>query len=229
MSRPKHANQIPSLAEAIKDTAWKQIAASGAAALSLRAIARELGLTAPSIYHYYPSRDDLVTALIVDAFTALAGSQKAAVASLPPESLVERFQRLGFAYREWAIKHPQWYQLIFGTPIPGYHAPAEITVPAASLALVPLIESLQALASAGLLKLANLAEKSAALTKMLDEWAAFVPGADPEVLYLALIVWSRVHGLVSMEIGIEYPSFITDPLEIYQREIMNMTRQYLAQ
>ena len=76
MVRPIKKKQIPNLQEAIKDTAWKQIAEFGASTLSLRAIARELKITAPAIYNYYSNRDDLVTALIVDAFTSLGDSQK---------------------------------------------------------------------------------------------------------------------------------------------------------
>ena len=80
MVRPTKKEQIPNLPEAIKETAWQQIAEKGAAALSLRAIARQtLGITAPAIYNYFPRRDDLVTALIVDAFTSLGESQKEAI------------------------------------------------------------------------------------------------------------------------------------------------------
>ncbi len=69
MVRPTLKKQIPNLQEAIKETAWKQIAEFGAPALSLRAIARALNITAPAIYNYFPSRDHLVTALMVDAFS----------------------------------------------------------------------------------------------------------------------------------------------------------------
>ena len=79
MVRPTLKKQIPNLQDAIKETTWKQIAEDGAAALSLRAIARELKITAPAIYNYFPRRDDLVTALIVDAFTSLADSQKQSI------------------------------------------------------------------------------------------------------------------------------------------------------
>src|ERR1051326_3182084 len=139
MVRPIKKKQIPNLQEAIKETAWKQIAEFGASALSLRAIARELKITAPAIYNYFPSRDDLVTALIVDAFTSLAESQKQAVASISGNKLEARLSALGIAYRDWAIAYPQRYQLIFGTPIPGYEAPEQITLPAAAPSLVPLM------------------------------------------------------------------------------------------
>ena len=65
MARPTKKEQIPNLPEAIKETAWRHIAEKGAAALSLRAIARQLKITAPAIYNYFPDRDSLVTSLIV--------------------------------------------------------------------------------------------------------------------------------------------------------------------
>src|SRR6266511_3916590 len=92
MVRPTRKNQIPNLQEAIKETAWKQIAEFGAPALSLRAIARELKITAPAIYNYFPDRDALVTALIIDAFTSFGDSQLEARDSVPEEDQVGRFR-----------------------------------------------------------------------------------------------------------------------------------------
>jgi AcrR family transcriptional regulator len=112
MARPKRINQIDLLNE-IKDTAWQQIAENGAAALSLRAIARSLNITAPAIYNYYPSRDDLVTALIVDAYTSMGDTQYAALQAGPVGDHRARLMALGLAYRQWAVTYPQRYQMIF--------------------------------------------------------------------------------------------------------------------
>ena len=227
--RPKATEQHPNLEEAIKETAWKQIAETGASAMSLRAIARELGITAPAIYNYFPRRDDLVTALIVDAFTSLGASQKEAMRNLPEDNLAAHLSTLGLAYRDWAVIYPQRYQLIFGTPIPGYEAPADITVPAAAWSLVPLIETLQTIFSAGRLRVDRSASITPELKSMLEAWSKFMDGTDVEVLYTALVIWSRVHGLVSMEIGNQMPSFITDPGEVYRREIKIMTNQFVGE
>jgi AcrR family transcriptional regulator len=227
--RPKSTEQHPHLEEAIQETAWRQIAVSGAPALSLRAIARELGITAPAIYNYFPRRDDLVTALIVDAFTSLGESQKDAIHDLPADDLTARLTALGLAYRAWAIAYPQRYQLIFGTPIPGYEAPADITVPAAAWSLLPLIETLQAIFVAGKLRIERSAGMTLELQSMLEDWSQFAGGTDPEVLYSALVIWSRVHGLVSMEIGNQMPSFISDPGEVYRREIATIRLEFLKE
>lgn len=225
--RPRTDERQPNLQEAIKDTAWKQIAESGAASLSLRAIARELGITAPAIYNYYPSRDDLVTALIVDAFNSLAEAQEASLAGLAQNRRAVRLSALGLAYREWAVTYPQRYHLIFGTPIPNYTAPEEVTLPAAAQALVPLIQAIQDLASAGELRTERLAEISSKLKSMLGAWSEFSGGFDHEVLYLALVIWSRVHGLVMLEITHQIPSFFDNPEEVYRQEIKNLLIQYL--
>jgi AcrR family transcriptional regulator len=230
MVRPTLKKQIPNLQEAIKETAWKQIAEFGAPALSLRAIARELKITAPAIYNYFPRRDDLVTALIVDAYTSLGDSQKSMLESLSKKDAATRFSALGIAYRDWAVTYPQRYQLIFGTPIPNYNAPEDTTTPAAAWALLPLIETIQALYAEGRLRMERLAKPSVQLKSMLETWKQFAGSVtDTEVLYIAYVVWSRVHGLVVLELGGQLPSFFTDPGEVFRREIATMINQYIGE
>lgn len=227
--RPKLSEQHPDLQAAIKETAWRQIAEKGAPTLSLRAIARELGITAPAIYNYFQRRDDLVTALIVDAFNSLGESQRSAMGNLSEEDPATRLSTLGLAYRDWAITYPQRYQLVFGTPIPGYEAPADITTPAASSSLMPLIETLQTIFLTGRLKADRFTEMTPELKSMLDEWSQVTGGYEPEVLYTTLVFWSRVHGLVALEVGNQFPVFIKDPGEIYRREIEMMEGQFLGE
>lgn len=220
--RPRKEEQ-QNLQAAIKDTAWRQIAESGAAALSLRAIARELNITAPAIYNYYPDRDALVTALIVDAYNSLADSQEAVAAG----DLSGQLTALGLAYRQWAVTYPQHYQLIFGTPIPNYHAPEDVTRPVAQRALEPLIGAVQALWSAGRLRVERLAAPTPGLESGLAGWSQAAGGVHPESLYLALVIWSRVHGLVMLEINNHIPPFFENPAEIFEREINSILVQYL--
>jgi len=230
MVRPSKKQQIPNLQEAIKETAWKQIAEFGAPALSLRAIARDLTITAPAIYNYFPSRDHLVTALIVDAYTSLGDTQKSTLENIPKKNSTSRFSALGIAYRDWAVAYPQRYQLIFGTPIPNYDAPEDTTTPAAAWALLPLIGTIQALYEEGNLRVKRLAKPSTELMSMLQTWREFTGNiADAEVLYVAYVVWSRVHGLVMLELGGQLPSFFTDPGEIFRREIATMINQYISE
>lgn len=227
MVRPIKKKQIPNLQEAIKETAWRQIAESGAPALSLRAIARELKITAPAIYNYFPSRDDLVTTLIVDAYNSLGDSQENALAGLSMDEHASRLSELGLAYRKWAVTYPQRYLLIFGTPIPNYHAPDDITLPAAVRALAPLIHVLQSAHEAGNLRVERLAPLTPKLMSRLTEWQKFEGKSDIEALYLALVIWSRVHGLVMLEIGNHIPPFLDDPAEVFGCEVKNIVAQYL--
>ncbi len=224
--RPRREERHPDLFTAIKDSAWKQIAEFGAPALNLRAIARDLGIAAPSIYNYFPSRDNLVTTLIVDAYNSLAGAQEATLEANASASLSDKLFSLGIAYRDWATKFPQRYQLIFGTPIPNYHAPDDVTVAAATRALVPLIKVIQDLQKENTLRTERLAGMSPKLESMLKSWQEVEGSSDIEALYLALVIWSRVHGLVGLEIGNQFPPFI-DAAEIFQREMNNILIQYL--
>jgi AcrR family transcriptional regulator len=228
MVRPTLKKQIPNLQEAIKETAWKQAAEFGAAALSLRAIARELNITAPAIYNYFPSRDELVTALIVDAYNSLGDSQQATLEGVAKQDGAARLSALGIAYRDWAVKYPQRYQLIFGTPIPNYHAPEDTTLPASVWALTPLLGTIQAIHNDGNLRIERLAKLTPKLKSMLETWSEFTGrSAEIEVLYVGYVIWTRVHGMMMLELGGQLPSFITDPGEVFRREIKNILSQYL--
>jgi AcrR family transcriptional regulator len=151
--RPKLITPQGSLQEAIITVAWKQIGESGAASLSLRAIARELNITAPAIYNYYPSRDDLVTALIVQAYTDFGDIQMAAVQAVSEGDPVGRLLASGRAYRAWALTYPERFHLIFGTPIPGYVAPEEKTLPVAARSMAALLGALEILHTQGRLQM----------------------------------------------------------------------------
>ena len=225
--RPRNDARRPDLQGEIKNIAWKQLAESGAASLSLRAVARELKIAAPSIYNYYPSRDDLVTALIVDAYESLADALTASLENLPAGQFPERLFALGWAYRQWALTYSQRYLLIFGTPIPNYHAPDEITMPAAERAMMPLVELIVAIFAAGRLRVDRFAALTPRLEAMLNLWQAATGGIHPEILYLAQIFWSRVHGLVMLEITNQLPSFFDDPAELFRRELNTILAQYL--
>ncbi len=197
MARPKQSQQHPDLQAAIKEVAREQIAEHGAAALSLRAIARELNITAPAIYNYFPSRDDLVTALIVEAYHSLAAAL-AEAKDTKHEDHVANIVASASAYREWALTHPEQYDLIFGTPIPGYHAPMEITGPAAAESMLVLIQVLDGAYQDGVL---SLSDPSPALLALLQPWVDKLDYAGPPgVIHLALASWAQIHGLVSLEL-----------------------------
>jgi AcrR family transcriptional regulator len=207
----------------ILETAREQMACEGAAALSLRAIARQMGLSAPALYRYFPDRDALVTALIVDAFNALAADLETAAHS-PAETQAARLLALGNAYRTWALARPQDYLLIFGTPIPGYHAPAEFTAPAAKRGMDVLVEAVSAALDSGEFDPPpSYTRPSRTLQLQLSAWKTKSGyRARTHALHLALNAWTRMHGLVSFELTGALQPFFGDITEIYRDELRQL-------
>src|ERR1700722_14815700 len=114
--------------------ARRQLAEVGAGALSLRAVARELGMASSAMYRYFASRDDLLTALIVEAYDSLG--EIAENAALTRGTALVRWQNVCRAIRKWALDHPHEYVLLYGSPVPGYHAPPITLIPASRVTLV---------------------------------------------------------------------------------------------
>src|SRR5919198_1813080 len=138
MNAPRTARQRvrAELTREIKDVARKHLARDGAAALSLRAVARELGMASSAISRYFPSRDELLTALIIDAYEAVGTAAEAADAACARDDFDGRWLAVCHAVRDWALEHPHEYALIYGSPVPGYRAPQETIGPATRLTKV---------------------------------------------------------------------------------------------
>src|SRR5882757_3107610 len=110
----------------IKSIALTLLSTNGADAVSLRAIAREMGMTAGAIYSYYANRDELITALITDVYGALADVMEAAYETVPAGEPGRRVLAVGQAYRQWALANPEEFRLIYGDPVPGYQPPTAV-------------------------------------------------------------------------------------------------------
>lgn len=229
MVRPIKNKQIPHLQEAIKDTAWKQIAELGAPALSLRAIARELKITAPAIYNYFPDRDALVTTLIIDAFTSFGDWQLEARDSVPEDDLPGRMEAIGLAYRDWAHAYPQRYQLIFGTPIPGYEGPVEAIFPSSARSLSALASVVEGLRVAGRLNVDSFPRVQPKYKVSFDAWKTYGGNADILSLSVAMLIWSRVHGIVSLEIQGNLPPFGPKGDALYRYELQSIHQQFVKE
>lgn len=227
--RPRREERHPDLQAAIKQTAWKQAAEMGAAALNLRAIARALGITAPSIYNYFPNRDALVTALIVDAYADLGSWQLSALDTAPPGDLKERLMAVGRAYRYWALAYPERYQLIFGTPIQGYAAPLAEVMPVAARSLAALVSVLEALRRQGSLNLRRKFDVDDDRLALFETWKKVGVEADIQAFSTAILIWVRVHGLVSLEIGNSLPPFGPSAEALYQYELDSIAGEYIRE
>lgn len=226
--RPRRTEQQDNLQERILATAWKQIAEFGAPSLSLRAIARELKITAPAIYNYFPRRDDLVTALIIEAYTDFGDAQLAALDNAPPDDLLGQLAAVGVAYRQWALHYPERYQLIFGTPIPGYIAPYERIAPIATRSLTGLVSVLEALRQQDRLHIPhNLSVVAPEKQALFDEWKKAGMEADIQSVSVAVLIWGRVHGLVSLEINCGLPPFGPSPDALYAYELEAIGKEFV--
>ena len=229
MVRPTKKKQTSTLGKQIKATAWKQIAEFGAPALSLRAIARALNISAPAIYNYFPDRDALVTALIIDAYTSFGNSQLEARDALPERDVKGRMYAIGLAYRNWALSNPQRYQLIFGTPIPGYKAPMMEVLPSAARSLSALVSVIEQLRVAGKLNVKSFPAVKDEYKVEFEAWKTYGGDADILSLSVAMIIWARVHGIVSLEIANNLPPFGTSGDELYLYELNSISTEFIKE
>jgi AcrR family transcriptional regulator len=223
--RPRQERQRQATIAEIKAAAWAQVDAGGAEGLSLRGVAAALGLTAPAIYRYFPSKAELVTALIVDAFASLAADQDRRAAEAAGLSWDERLRVAGRGYREWALARPAAFFLIFGNPVPGYEPPWIQTMPVAASSLEALHGILAAARDAGELRLPLDPPPAPGLAQSLAGWSAAYHHVDPEILYLAFTVAARAQGLVLVELGRQLPPFFADGRELYERELERIVRE----
>jgi AcrR family transcriptional regulator len=200
----------------ITDAARRQLAEVGAAALSLRAVARELGMASSALYRYFPSRDDLLTRLIIDGYDALGAAAESA--DEPGAAPRERWLAVCRAVREWARAHPHEYALLYGSPVPGYAAPRD-TVPAARRVGVVLGRVLGDAARSGGLPEAPGAERDPALIS--DDAVAVLggehPALDDAVRLRALLAWSSLYGTISFELFGHFVGSVQDADRYFDR------------
>ncbi len=209
----------------ILDAGRRYLATEGAAGLSLRAIARDLGMASSAVYRYVASRDELLTKLIIDAYDALGEAAEASEARIDRADLAGRWAAICTAVREWAIANPNEYALIYGSPVPGYVAP-EDTIGPASRASLLLVQILIDATTRGLTRPAAPGAPSGAAHPGADPGAD--PGAAPTALHGALapiravlpaevpdtmvqdglMVWSALFGVVSFELFGQYHNVV---------------------
>ena len=199
----------------ITDAARRQLAEVGAAALSLRAVAREVGMVSSAVYRYFPSRDDLLTRLIIDGYDDLGAAAEAA--DVPDAAPIERWLAVCRAVRAWALAHPHEYALLYGSPVPGYQAPKD-TVPAASRVGIVLGRILGEAAHAGLLPDGS-GERDPGLVS--DDAVAVLggehPALDDAVRVRALMAWSALYGTISFELFGHFVGSVEDADRYFDR------------
>jgi AcrR family transcriptional regulator len=185
------------LTHEIKLEARRQLASSGAQQLSLRAVARELGMVSSALYRYYPSRDELLTALIIDAYTELGEAAEQALASTAQGTPRDRWRAVWQAARTWARTNPHEFTLIFGTPVPGYSAPQTTIEPASRLPLALIGVVREAAPQPTLPGPPMLGALPEQLTRLAAEIA---PDLPHQVLARAVAAWVQLIGVISFEL-----------------------------
>ncbi|GAA2361779.1 TetR family transcriptional regulator [Catellatospora methionotrophica] len=194
------------LTSEIKAIARQQLATDGAN-LSLRAVARELGMVSSAVYRYFPSRDDLLTALIIDCYDELGEAAETAEAAVDRSDLLGRWLATGHGIRDWALANPAEYALIYGSPVPGYRAPETTVGPAARTTNVILALLADGVA-AGTLTVADPVPGGGIVLPLppelgaeLDRIAATVcPDVPREVLSRGITAWIQLFGTVTFEL-----------------------------
>ncbi len=217
-----------SLTADIKEESRRQLAAVGADALSLRAVARELGMVSSALYRYFPSKDDLLTALIIDAYDAVGEVAETAVRAAGAGSPRARWLAACHAIRGWALAHPHEYALIYGSPVPGYRAPEATIGPASRvpLALISVLGDVPGGRSggggagegggggAG----AVLAGQAAAVAAALSE------AVRPDVLLRGVLAWAQVFGMISFELFGQFARTFEPADELFTYAVVQMAQ-----
>jgi len=196
----------------------EHLATEGAAALSLRAVARDLGLVSSAVYRYVASRDELLTLLVVDGYVELGDAVDLAVDRVDRDDHAGRMVAIGRAVRAWALAEPATYALLFGSPVPGYEAPAERTTEPGTRVVRRLVEVWEDAWAAGALSLPDepvaprrLARDLARIRRDLD---LTVPDS---VVARGMLAWAALFGCVSFEVFGQYGrSTFADPKDIFE-------------
>jgi AcrR family transcriptional regulator len=225
--RDRFRNQIR---HEVKQVGLRQLAEGGPQALSVNAIAKELGVSGPALYRYFASRDALLTELVTDAYHDLAEALAAAAAGPTRPGPAERLRDLATAYRNWANAEPHRYRLLFAAPIPGYDPQSEVLVSASQEAMNVLLNVLTQIPSSrqkpvgrpktpGRTTTVDSGQRT--LDRQLEHWARNRGPAstDPGMALRAILAWTRLHGLVSLEIEGTFASMGIDPEPLYDVEV----------
>jgi AcrR family transcriptional regulator len=194
-----------------KRIALEQLAEHGVAGISVNAIGKRMGVTGPALYRYFANRDALLTELISDGYHDLADTLENAVAKVRTGKL-----RAGAnAMRDWAKAAPHRYLLLFGTPIPGYEAP-EHTLAAASRGMVALLSAAGA---------DHEKPRRSTLYRQVAAWGERMSYGDltPRQLHWGLTVWTRLHGVISLEVAGQFALSQIDPELLFKAEVDALT------
>jgi len=204
--------------EEVKAAALQQLAGGGPEALSLNAIAKQLGMTGPALYRYFANRDSLLTDLVIDAYGDLAATLAHAADDATGDATA-RLIAVAQAYRDWALAEPYRYRLLFRAPLPGYDAQSTHLVEASQPAMNVVLNAATALTRRGTPDPDHSAAQFQAW--MEHRGVEHVPTA---VAARTTLLWAHLHGLVSLEIEGNFTSMGIDPAPLYAADLEDFVR-----
>ncbi|MFB9236077.1 TetR/AcrR family transcriptional regulator [Plantactinospora siamensis] len=214
------------MTDEIKATARRHLASDGAN-LSLRAVARDMGMVSSALYRYFASRDDLLTALIIDAYGGLGAAAEAADAAVADRAdLRGRWLSICHAVRDWALANPAEYALLFGSPVPGYAAPMD-TVTAASRTPATLVGVLVDGVRAGTLVEPDPADALPEVVRddLMATMADFAPELSPTRIARAMLAWTSLFGVVSFELFGQFNNVVHARREFFDHQLRRLADQ----
>ncbi len=223
------------MTQLIIDAARRQLGEVGGAALSVRAVAREIGMSSSAVFRYFPSRDALLTRLIVDSYDALGEAAEQAEARVHDGALGERWRAICHGVRDWALAHPHEYTLIFGSPIPGYAAPADTLGPAGRVPA--LLSGLLAPRTPGPGGTSGdgptppdrpgypgddpaAPADDALRASFAPLMTVMPPGVPPDLAMRGLMAWTYLFGAVSIELFGHRAFVVSDPATFFDHEVV---------
>jgi len=218
-ARAEHIAEIVRLAR-------QHLERDGAANLSLRAIARDLGMASSAIYRYFASRDELLTRLIIDSYDRLGEAVEAADREVTRRrDFLGRWRAMALAIRVWAFAHPAEYSLLFGTPVPGYAAPADTIGPASryTVALLQLTSDMEFAGHTATDKVPAALRRDFALLR-----TQALPLASDPLLMKGMAAWASVMGAISLELFGHLHSVVDTPGVFFEAVVELQGRQLLT-
>jgi AcrR family transcriptional regulator len=200
------------------------LATEGAAALSLRAVARDLGLVSSAVYRYVASRDELLTLLVVDGYDELGDAVDAALERVDVADHAARMRAIGRAVRAWGLAEPATYALLFGSPVPGYEAPAEQTTTPGTRVAVRLVEVWEDAWQAGAIDGAQWSEATLTPRRLVRDVARIRRdmglSAPDGLVARGLFAWAALFGCVSWEVFGQYgPDTFSQPGDLFEHHL----------
>lgn len=214
----KRADSRQRIEAQIVELGRRHLITEGAAGLSLRAIARDLGMVSSAVYRYVASRDELLTLLLVDAYSELADRVDGARDDGAPWH--EQFRAMAHAARRWAVDHPASWALLYGTPVPGYRAPRERTVGPGTRVVGALFEVI----AAGIAADDIPSSETVVAEPLSSDFAAlrdeFSFAGDDGAVAKGFLSWATLVGAISLEVFGQYgPDTLTEPADVFDLQI----------